>query len=290
MRSGKRTITPRSNMPLFAACAITAFLLACAAPVFAGVRDDLTTLFSPPFPHTGITIDDAGNARLLLTISTEGLLLPSTAREFTEKLRERGIHIYGPTFFGEFSWERAAYDAAVTLIRRSSDLPDTVEVSESVIKTSDRRPIVALTVEENRVLIPLRADFGKVWRRVGIIPDKEPDSVEPKIGRFPGSRLRQVKQEGERTRLYYACKGELGEAVKFFDDSLRRIHKTVLITGDPAAPSSQSEIFGIKTYGRVITLSGHTLIDQRLSTTEVILRRADDPSLAAYVEMETAEY
>lgn len=258
----------------------------------AGNGDNLESLFSPSFSHSGVQVTDAGKGRLLLTISTEGLLLPSTAREFTEKLRERGVSIYGPTFFGDFSWERAAYDAAVTLIRRSHDLPDTIEISESVIRTPDRRPIVALTVAEDKVSIPLREDFGKVWRRMAIIPDKEPDAAEPKTGRLPGSKLLQVKKEEGRAdhHLYYSYKGELADAIRFFEAELRRVHKTVLVQGDPTGPSSQAVVFGIRTYGRVVTLTGHTWIDQRLSTTEVILRKPDEPSLAPYLEIETAEY
>lgn len=283
-------MTLRNSIPLFAICAIAAFILACTASVYAAGSDDLAALFSPSFSHSGVKVAEAGNSRLLLTISTDGLLLPSTAREFTEELRKRGVSIYGPTFFGDFSWDRAAYDAAVTLIRRSRDLPDTVEVSESVIRTPDRRPIVALTVTEDKVLIALREDFGKAWRRVVIFPDKEPETAEPRTGRFPGSRLRQVAKAGGSERRFYACKGDLADAIRFFEAELGRVHKTVLMQGDPAGLSAQTVVFGIRTYGKVVTLTGHTLIDQRLSTTEVVLRKPDEPSLGPYLEIETAEY
>ncbi len=268
----------------------------CPSPVqgddtAAAGRYELPRLFTPSFRCKEIKVARNNDGQMLLTIVADEPLNPKKVRLFGEELLSRGISIYGPTYFGAFSWDRTADKAAITMTRRAKDLPDVIEVSESIVaQPQGTQPVVALTVSDGNLYIPLSPHFGKDWARVAIFPGSEPAAAEPKTGRYPGARLRQARQgEGGERTLFYAYRGNIAEAAAFFRERLNRAHKTVITSGDPAVPYSQAEVFGIKTAARVFTLTGYSYASQRLTYTAVTLRKAADPALSEYVEIEVSE-
>ena len=254
-------------------------------------RYELPSLFTPSFRYKEVKVARNNDGQILLTIVADEPLNPKKIRAFGEALLARSISIYGPTYFGAFSWGRTADKAAITLTRRARDLPDVIEVSESIVaQPKGTQPVVALTIADGNVYIPLSPHFGKDWTRIAVFPGSEPAVSEPKTGRYPGARLRQAIQgEGGERSLFYAYRGNIAEAAAFFHERLKQAHKTVIVSGDPAGPSSQTEVFGIKTVGRVVTLTGYSYASQRLTYTAVTLRKAEDPVLSEYVEIEVSE-
>lgn len=254
---------------------------------------EVAGLLLPSFPYRDIKVSGGEGGRQLVTISSERILTGRTVRKFNESLLSRGVSIYGAAFYGDFSWDRTVIDAAVTATRKVEGEPDTIEVSDGIaLDPKTNQPLMPLTVSVHELFIPLREDFGKAWKKVRLIPDAEPAAPEPMTGRYPGSRVRHVRlNEPDKRDVVYAVKGELGDVERFFDGRLKERHRTVIVAGDPSDSPSPAEVFGIKTSAQVVVLSGYSYAagNRRLSFTEVTLKRASDPNLAPYVQIEVVE-
>lgn len=157
------------------------------------VRDEyLTKLFTPEFPYETIKAVEDSKGRRFIVIRTKEKISGKALSEYDDLLLSRGVNIYGAFHYGMFSWQqRTVTDYAITITRKVEGEADTVEISESVVKDPKKQePIVAASAKGKEIRIAIEQDFGKKWRKIKIIPDKEPDVPEPKIGRYPGSKLR----------------------------------------------------------------------------------------------------
>ena len=252
---------------------------------------ELLQLFAPAIRHREAKISEGKGGARLLTFTSDSILNGRAVRKFNQGLLERGINVYGAAYYGDFSWERTVIDAAITITRPASGVPDTIEISEGIARDPKTNlPLMPLTVSINDLTFALKDDFGKTWKRVEIIPTAEPVAPELKIGRYPGCKVRIVRQnDGERRHVLYAVKGDLREVEKYFDEKLKEIHRTVIVAGDADSAASPAEVFGIKTSAQVVVLSGYSYINNNLAYTEVTLRHASDPNLSPYVEIEVAE-
>lgn len=253
----------------------------------------LADLFTPPFGYREVKVKTGSNDRKLVTITSERTLNGRAIRKFNENLLSRGISIFGAAYYGDYSWERTVVDAAITATRKVAGEADTIEVSEGIARDPQSgQPLMPLTVSVDELSIPLRADFGKTWKKVRLLPEQEPAAQEPKTGRYPGSRIRLARDnDPDKKDVFYAAKADLAEVERYFDDRLKDMHHTVIVSGDASSAPAPTEVFGIKTPAQVIVLSGYTYRPgtKKLSYTEVTLKRASDPNLAPYVEVEVAE-
>jgi len=265
--------------------------LSVEAPGISPENRELIQIFAPSLRHREATVTEGKGGARLLTFTTDSILNGRVIRKFNQGLLERSVNIYGAAYYGDFSWERTVIDAAITMTRPAAGAADTIEISEGIARDPQTKlPLIPLTVSINDLTIALKDDFGKAWRRIEIIPAAEPLAPEPRIGRYPGSKVRLVRQnDGERRHLFYAVKGNLPEVEQFFDKKLKESHRTVIVAGDANSAPSPAEVFGIKTSAQVIVLSGYSYENNRLAYTEVTLRHAGDPNLSPYVEIEVAE-
>lgn len=254
---------------------------------------ELSGMFAPTFGHRDLKVSGGSGNRKLLTITSERPLNGRAVRKFNESLLSRGINIYGAAYYGDFAWDRTVIDAAITAIRQVPGEPDTIEISEGLARDPrNNQPLMPLTVAVNELSIPLKDEFGKTWHKVRVIPEADAVAPEPRTGRYPGSRVRTVRHnEPDKRDVVYAVRADMGEVERYFDDRLKEIHRTVIVSGDAAASPSPAEVFGIKTSAQVIVLSGYTYAagTKKLAFTEVTLKRAADPSLAPYVEVQVVE-
>ncbi|RNC72740.1 MAG: hypothetical protein ED859_01905 [Desulfuromonadales bacterium] len=266
-------------------------VLAVEAADLSRENRELVQLFSPTIRNREVRVNAGKEGAKVLTIVTDSILTGRTVRKFNESLLAKGVSIYGAAYYGNFSWERTINDAAITATRTVTGEMDTIEISEGIVRDPKTNlPLMPLTVSIHELSIPLRDDFGKTWKKMRIIPDAETAAPEPKTGRYPGSRVRLVRQNDEEKRhVVYAVKGNLRQVEEFFDAKLKEAHRTVIVAGDSEGAPSPAEVFGIRTSAQVVVLSGYTYSDKKLAYTEVTLRRASDPNLAPYVEVEVAE-
>lgn len=267
-----------------------AYLSVEAASMPAADRQ-LAELFAPPPGYRDLTITGNASGQKLLTLTSERILSGRGVRKFTDGLLAKGISIYGATYYGDFSWDRTVHDAAITVTRTVQGEPDTIEVSEGLARDpKTNKPLMPLTASIHEISIPVREDFGTAWQKLRIFPAAEPAATEPKTGRYPASKVRLVRgNDPDRKHLFYAVRGNLTDVEQFFDQKLRLIHKTVIVSGEADGLPSPAEVFGIKTSAQVIVLSGYTFVEKRLTSTQVTLRRASDPNLSPYVEIEVTE-
>lgn len=252
---------------------------------------ELIQIFAPSIRHREAKVSTGKGGARLLTFTSDSILNGRAIRKFNQGLLERSVNVYGAAYYGDFSWERTVIDAAITMTRPVAGAADTIDISEGIARDPETNlPLMPLTVSINDLTIALKEDFGKTWKRVEIIPAAEPVAPEQRIGRYPGSKVRFVRQnDGERRHVLYAVKGDLRAVEQFFDGKLKDIHRTVIVAGDANSAPSPAEVFGIKTSAKVIVLSGYSYIDKKLAYTEVTLRHASDPNLSPYVEIEVAE-
>lgn len=252
---------------------------------------ELVDSFAPSFASQEIKLSPGPAGRKMLTITADRNFTGRMVRKYNETLLSRGINIFGAAYFGDFSWDRPAFDASITVTRKYAAEPDTIEISEGIAQTAHGdRPLMPMTITADRLSIPLRGDFGKTWKKLRLIPATEPMAPEPKTGRYPGSRVYLVRQDdGLAKTVCYAVKGKLADVENFFEGKLKEVHKTVIVTGEPTSPPAPVELFGIRTSARIIVVAGYTYAQKKLHYTEVTLKQAGDPNLAPYVEIEVAE-
>ncbi|MBT0651583.1 hypothetical protein [Geomobilimonas luticola] len=275
------------------------FTLVCLAgplsPVARAQGDQfLVSAFTPPFPIKSIDVEPFNRNDSLVKIVTLHTVKGGMLEEYSSLLLSRGITIYGPTFYGPFDGNRSTVDATITMTRKVPGNPDAVDLSTSAVKTvAGNRPVPPLFVNEKELIIPVEGDFGRKWQRLTIMPDREPAGGEPMVGRFPGAKLRQVETpaegQGSRKRLVYATRAPFTDVRDYYLKRLKDLHPIVTVTGNPAAPPTPSELFGIRTLARQVTVAGYTYRNRVMYYTEVTLKQGGDPNLADYVEIEVLE-
>lgn len=272
--------------------------LSLVPPLQAGaqgaVDQFLVSAFTPQFPIRGITVEDFGQRDRLVRITAEQDVRGEALDNYVTLLLSRGISVYGATFYGSFDENRSTVEASITMTRKAAGETGTVDVSTSVARAkTGKGPVNPLFVNEKELTIPVEGDFGRKWRRLTILPEQEPAGEEPKVGRFPGARLRLAEglsaNQGDRKRLVYAARGTVSDVAGYYAKALKNIHATVTTTGNPAASPSPTELFGIKTFARQVTVAGYTYRNRVMYYTEVTLKQGVDPNLAEYVEIEVLE-
>lgn len=280
---------------VFALLLILACLAGPLSPMARAQGDQfLVSAFTPPFPIKIIDVEPFNRNDCLVKIVALHTIRGGMLDEYSSTLLSRGISIYGPTFYGSFDGNRSTVDATVTMTRKVAGNTDVVDISTSAVKTvAGTRPVPPLFVNEKELIIPVEGDFGRKWQRLTIMPAREPAGEEPKVGRFPGARLRQAETpavgQGNRKRLVYAARAPLADVRDYYLKRLKEVHPIVTTTGNPAASPTPSELFGIRTLARQTTIGGYTYRNRVMYYTEVTLKQGGDPNLADYVEIEVLE-
>ncbi len=154
----------------------------------------LTKLFAPGFPYESIKVMEDSKGRRFIVIRALDKIEKKTLREYDDLLLSRGVNIYGTFHYGIFSWQKTVTDYAITITRKVNREPNAVEISESVVKNLEKNePIVAASAKGKEIRIAIEKDFGKSWKKIVIIPEKEPELKEPTMWRYPGSHLILVR-------------------------------------------------------------------------------------------------
>lgn len=263
----------------------------------------LTKLFLPGFPYESIKVVEDSQGRRFIVIRTKEKLEGKNLREYEDLLLGRGVSIYGTFHYGVFSWQKTVTDYAITITRKVEGEPNTVEISESVVKDPKKNePIVAASAKGKEVRIAIEKDFGRKWKKIIIMPEEEPELKEPTLWRYPGSRLRIIKD--------WSTVGGKGRVLTFVSkDPLKRIYehylgkvKQTFIKGseDPFAEETFSnprgyshnpiKIFGIRTVGRDLRIRGYDQISPgKMNKIEIRFFQALDSNLSGVIQVEVWE-
>jgi len=285
------------------------------------VKDEyLKKLFLPNIPYESVKVMEDNIGRRFIVIKTKEKITNKMLNEYNDLLLSRGVNIYGTFHYGVFSWQKTVTDFAITITRKIEGEPDTIEISESVVKDPIKKePIVAASAKGKEIRIAIESDFGKTWKKIKIISDKEPAVPEPKIGRYPGAKLKEVSSYGRGRMLVYVSKDSLKEIVNYFEKKLKKIYKKVSIPQkkeellkiyeeyekikkpyryaysleerieNPKLYAHPLKIFGIRTISQRFDLEGSLETSTEYYFSEVILKRSIDPNLINYIEIEIRE-
>jgi len=263
----------------------------------------LTKLFAPGFPYESIKVMEDSKGRRFIVIRAKDKIEGKTLREYDDLLLNRGVSIYGTFHYGIFSWQKTVTNYAITITRKVEGEPNAVEISESVVKNPEKNePIVAASAKGKEIRIAIEKDFGKSWKKLVIIPEKEPELKEPTIWRYPGSHLILIQD-------WTAIKGKGRTLTLVSKDPLKRIYEYYLekvklsflkaykdpfaeeIFSNPRAFSHNPiKIFGIKTIGRDFRISGYDQIPPgKMGSIRIFISQSLDSNLSGFIQIEVGE-
>ena len=268
------------------------------------VKDEyLTKLFAPGFPYESIKVMEDSKGRRFIVIRAKDKIEGKTLREYEDLLLSRGVSIYGTFHYGIFSWDKTVTDYAITLTRKVNGEPNAVEISESVVKNPEKNePIVAASAKGKEIRIAIEKDFGKSWKKITIVPEKEPELKEPTMWRYPGSHLISVHDwtaiKGKGRTLTFVSKDPLKRIYDFYLEKVRqsflKAYKDPFaeeIFSNPRAFSHNPiKIFGIRTVGRDFRMSGYNQIPPgTMGSIRIYISQSLDSNLSGFIQVEVGE-
>jgi len=263
----------------------------------------LTKLFAPGFPYESIKVMEDSQARRFIVIKTKDKMEGKTLRGYDDLLLSRGVSIYGTFHYGMFSWQKTVTDYAITITRKVEREPDIIEISESVVRNPEKNePIVAASAKGKEIRIAIEKDFGKRWKKIVIVPEKEPELKEPTMWRYSGSHLMLIRD-------WTPITGKGRTLIFVSNDSLKRIYEYYLekvgqsfikasedpfaeeIFSNPRAFSHNPiKISGIRTIGRDFRIRGYDQIPPgKMGSIRIYISQSLDSNLSEFIQIDVGE-
>jgi hypothetical protein len=263
----------------------------------------LTKLFAPGFPYESIKVMEDSKGRRFIVVRARDKIEGKTLREYDDLLLSRGVSIYGTFHYGIFSWQKTVTNYAITITRKIEGDPNSVEISESVVKNPEKNePIVAASAKGKEIRIAIEKDFGKTWKKIIIVPEKEPELEKPTMWRYPGSHLILVHDwtaiKGKGRTLTFVSKDPLKRIYEFYLEKVRqsflKAYKDPFaeeIFSNPRAFSHNPiKIFGIRTVGRDFRMSGYNQIPPgTMGSIRIYISQSLDSNLSGFIQVEVGE-
>jgi hypothetical protein len=268
------------------------------------VKDEyLTKLFAPGFPYESIKVMEDSKGRRFIVIKAREKIEGRFLGEYEDLLLSRGVSIYGRFHYGVFSWQKTVSDYAITITRKVEREAGSVEISESIVKDPEKNePIVAASAKGKEIRIAIEKDFGKSWKKIVIIPEREPELKEPTMWRYPGSHLILVRDwaqiRGKGRTLTFVSKDSLKRIYEHYLEKVR--HSFIKASEDPFAeeifsnPKAFShnpiKIFGVRTIGRDFRIRGYDQIPPgKMNRFLIQIYQALDSNLSGFIQIEVSE-
>lgn len=287
---------------LMTICLMTLWCSLLASP-FAAERGDkdsyLTSLFTPQFPYKSVKVVEFKNGTKMIEIKGVNKITPKLQNEYNDLLLSRGVNVYGEYRHGYFSWQTTVSDYAITITRKVPGEPDTIEVSTSTVKEKGE-PVIAANVKGKTLQFIVEQDFGRTWKKIKIMPDKEPKIPDAKIGRYPGAKMMEKTLEfakgGHSDGTYfYVSKDSLKNVYKYYHEKCTKYYKIYhskneyesIITRVIENPHYRvpDNIFGIKTTGKFIGIHCFDSINNMSDDLTIKLTQSLDSNLMPYVQI-----
>jgi hypothetical protein len=181
--------------------------------------------------------------------------------------------------------------------------PNVVEISESVVKNPEKNePIVAASAKGKEIRIAIEKEFGKKWRKITIVPEKELELKEPTMWRYPGARLILIQDwtaiKGKGRTLTFVSKDPLKQIYEYYLEKVRqsflKAYKDPFaeeIFSNPRAFSHNPiKIFGIRTIGRDFRMSGYDQTPPgKMGSIRIFISQSLDSNLSGFIQIEVGE-
>jgi hypothetical protein len=260
------------------------------------VKDEyLEKLFVPEVPYEWVKVLEDEKENRFIGVRLKEKATNEIMNGYGHLLLNRGVNIYGTFHYGHFSWQETVTDYAVTITRKVEGEANAVEISESVVlHPKKKEPIVAMAVRDKEIRIAIEKELGKRWRKVEIIPAKELEYPEPQIGRYPGSKLRDViVSPGGHVSKFYVSNAPVKDIFGFYHTRMKERFAKVYSRAledlsnrfeDPKLYALPFKIFGIRTICQNYSLSGYEPLSG-IQSERIDIRRSLDINLKDFVQI-----
>lgn len=192
------------------------------------VKDSyLEQLFAPEFPYESIKIIDTEKGKRYVVIKATKKVTEERRIDYEKNtLRNRGIVVYRA---GSPRTDRLLI-SEMRLYRVVSEVPYVVEYCEVKAGKSDSKDEVENVVrDDGRYLIVLiNKDFGKVFKRVEIYPEKETPCPDPPfVGKYPNARSISCSGGDKGITFVFVTKDNGQHVYDYYKDRLKSHYKAV---------------------------------------------------------------
>lgn len=205
-------------------------LLKSTIPTGKEIKDPyLEQLFAPEFPYESIKVIETKEGKRYVIIKAKETVSDETRLHYEENtLRNRGIVIFRS---GSPRTDELLI-SEMRLYRKVSEIPYVVEYSEvkgDIIELNRKRKVESVVRNEGKYLIVLiDKNFGKVFKKVEIYPEKDANCPEPPfVGKYPNSRSISCTEKNKLISFVYVSKNKAEDIYNFYKDRLNAHYKEV---------------------------------------------------------------
>jgi len=203
-------------------------LFGSSVPKGKEIKDSyLEQLFAPEFPYESIKILDTEDGKRYVVIKATKKVTGERRIDYEKNtLRNRGIVVYRA---GSPRTDRLLI-SEMRLYRVVSEVPYVVEYCEVIGKQLEgKNEVESVVRDEGRYLIVLiNKDFGKVFKRVEIYPEKETPCPEPPfVGKYPNARSISCSGGDKGITFVYVTKDNGQQVYDYYKDRLKSHYKAV---------------------------------------------------------------
>ena len=181
----------------------------------------LEKLFVPEFPYESLKIIEIKEGKRYVVIEAKEKVREDKRLDYEKNtLRKRGIVVYRS---GSPRTDRLLI-SEMRLYRVVSEVPYVVEYSQVKGKRLEKKDEVESVVrDEGKYLIVLISkEFGKVFTRVEIYPEKETKCPDPPyVGKYPNSKSISCTEKNKWISFVYVTKDRGQEIYTYYKDRLK---------------------------------------------------------------------
>lgn len=190
----------------------------------------LEQLFAPEFPYESIKVIDTKEGKRYVIVRTRENITDEIEQNYEDKtLLNRKITIYrsGNPHTGSL------LVAEMRLHRRVSEMPFVVEYSKVENKKIDPYPgSIAEDIVRNDgryLIIRIDKNFGKVFKRVGIYPEKETKCPKPPfVGKYPNSKaIACTAYKNKGISFVFVSKDKAEDIYNYYSEKLKAHYKQI---------------------------------------------------------------
>ena len=203
-------------------------LLGDSIPKGKEIKDPyLEKLYAPEFPYESVRIIETNEGKRYVIIKAKEKVSDDKRLDYEKNtLRNKGIVIFRS---GSPRTDRLLI-SEMRLYRVVSEMPYVVEYSEvkgSKLEREDEAESVVKN-EGKYLIVLISKDFGKVFKRVEIYPEKETKCPEPPfVGKYPNSISVSCIEGNKWISFVYVTKDKGKEIYEYYKDRLKAHYKQV---------------------------------------------------------------
>jgi len=208
----------------------------------------LKKLFEPEFPFESIKVIKTKEGKRYVMIKAKDTVTDEIQNNYEkDTLLKRKIVVNR----GRSTKDGTLLISKMTIHRTVSEVPFVVEYSEiKGERVSGNRVEDVIRYEDQYLIILVDKDFGKVFKKVVVYPEKDvPCPTPPIIGKFPGSRSIACYEDDKLFNFVFVAKAKAEDIYDYYRDKLKEHYNKAGFSAPESAWKSQDmrfPQFGIK--------------------------------------------